>query len=659
MSNRRVGIFFFLLCLLLPLLVSGQQAAKDFTLRDINPASPTYNQQVTLSNYESEILVLFFFSTQSDQAQVKEILASLTNGMWASYRDECMRFFVIGGFARETEAQILGALPASPNANYPVLYDSNKAAWGANVGDLYRTLGGSNVPLAVVIDKDFNIYNQRSTITNHTTYNDTLVTWILEINPTDSAAPTFTNFNPPNNSTNISRCTPVEFDIFDDCSVNISTFSAGSAQFEHDYERISGGYHVVVYTATGCWPTGNVSLSLSCSDKSGTVGSATYQMTVAANDTTPPILSNQYPTDGQTGVDKDTPIYFDIYDDESCVDRYATRIYLQQQSDTSEQDVSNGATFESLDDHDGYRVTYDRAASYNMDEWVNVRITSEQDCGTLTFEEEFRFTIGEGGPSFTNKSPADGATNVPSGAQTVSVDVTDALYGVDMNSIQLSLNGESQQVSKTAIENGYHASFTSGLADSQSYTVRAAARNLSGMTSNDRWTFTTVDNTAPVLTSRNPANNAYNVSIDTSIYFVIYDSGVGVNQGSITLTVNGQNVSAQLSKVQADSGSDTAINCTYQPTSSFTEGETVTLVAGASDKNGNAMAPVQWSFTCSSVPAIVLGGWGSTGIYTSAIGEFEAWVLLEYGSGMGVIRNVQMYTEHPVTEIHYPIGIFL
>ncbi|HUT02938.1 MAG TPA: hypothetical protein VM163_03515 [bacterium] len=656
-------------------LAQAGDPAKDFTLEDINPISASYGDQITLSNYDGAIIVLLFFTPAQDAAQQRDILTNLTNGLWTTYQSAgCFRFFAIGGFARESRNDILGMRPSLPNATFPILYDPDKAAWGTSTNSLYQSLQQSKVPLAVVIDHDFEIYNWEAGVADYQNYNQKLVTWVLELDPTDNEPPTAENFSPPDGTTDVALCTAIEFDLLDPCGVEVFTIGidrVGDAPYvDTTMEPITGGYHVTFgppngsIGSFGCWtatsPGAVYVYTITCEDRTGNALSQDYHFSTAAADTTPPVMDNTYPSDGQTGVDKDTPIYFDIYDDESCIDESSMRLYVQQQSDASEQEVTNSATFDPLEDHEGFHVTYNRPTSYNMDEWVNVRFTARQTCSTQEgFEGELRFTIGQGGPSFVNKDPSDGATNVPVGQYTISVDVDDALYGVDPSSIQMSINGESKPASKSAIENGYHVWFDHGLGDSAKYTVRGKARNMVGKTGETSWSFTTVDNTPPVLTSRRPANNAYNVSVDTDIFFKVYDSGVGVNQNSITLSIDGLDVSLGLVKEQDEPGDDGLINCTFTPPSSFAEGQTVTLTSNAADKNGNVMATAEWSFACSAVPAVVMAGWGNTGIHVSDLGEFEAWALVEFGEGMGMIRNVQMYVMNAANGKHYPIGIFL
>ncbi len=671
MSSRSVGfsgiVLFFAVLLLAPLLTQGQPA-KDFVLEDINPISLSYGEQVTLSHHEGAILVLFFFTPQQDQAQQREILTSLTNGLWATYENAgCFRFFAIGGLARESQEEILSMRPNLPNATFPILYDPDKQAWGASTGDLYRMLEDSNVPLAVVIDHDFNIYNWKATVADYQNYNQWLVTWVLELDPYDDEGPEITNFSPPDTSTDVALCTAIEFDILDQCGVEINTLDitpVNSPTVSFKAEKIQGGYHITFGPPSGqigtfgCWegrpPSEAYIYSITCSDYAGNQGSNSYLFSTPEF-TTGPIIDNMIPGEA-TNVDPNIVISFDAYEDVTCINRDTIGFQVNG------RDVMPWAEVTPLDDHEGYHVSYQPPTPFTDGDEVPVRMDIKTLCGSpMLTSEQYTFTVGEGGPSFTNKEPRDGATDVPPGLNTISVDVTDALYGVDRSSIQLSINGESKLVSTSVIDNGYHVSFDHGLADSQTYTVRGKAWNLAGMPGEDSWSFTTVDNTPPVLTSRRPANNAYNVSVDTDIFFKVADTGVGVSPDSIRLWVNNVEVSLDpnFSKEQETAGSDAVYNCTFVPASPFTEGQVVTLQVQAADKNGNIMAPVTWSFTCSAVPAVAMAGWGNTGIYVSDIGEFEAWALVEYGEGMDMIRNVQMYVMNAATKRHHPVGIFL
>jgi len=657
--------------LLMPLLAEAQQAqaAKDFTLKDINLSSPSFGQLVKLSDYDGAIIVLLFITPQTQEAQQKEILASLTNGLWALYgKGSCVRFFVIGGFARETQAQILAMRPSSPSATFPILYDPDKAAWGASTSDLYQSLSSSNVPLAVVIDHNFKIYNSKSTVADYQNYNPQLVTWVQALSPEDTEPPSAENFNYPNDSRDVPLCAKIEFDITDQCGVDIGTLSftgPGMPSVTWTTSRAQGGYHVVFWPVGGCWPPEDVNSPvigylIGCSDYAGNKMSHSYAFgAVRPSGITASTWTNQIPAADATNVDPNIVISFDIYNDTVCID--GSSIVLKVGPSGSEQDVTSMIVKAALPGHEGFHVVYDAAAAFNIGDVIDVHLTVDTVCQGQTFDDSYEFTVGAGGPTFTNKDPADGATDVPPGQTTISVDVTDVLYGIDQGTIQMSINDESKGISASVIDNGYHVSFTHGLADSQTYTVRGKAYNLAGRPGEDKWSFTTVDNTPPVLTSRRPGSNAYNVAVDTDIFFQIYDSGVGVAPASIRLWVNSveQSLSANFKKVQHDAGSDALYDCTFTPASSFTEGQVVTVDVEAADKRLNAMAKVSWNFTCSSVPVVAMAGWGATGIYASALGEFEAWAVVEFGEGMDMIRNVQMYTMNPGSGVHYPVGIFL
>ncbi|MCD6327585.1 redoxin domain-containing protein [bacterium] len=653
-----------MILLLVPIFAIGQ-AAKDFTLRDINTISGTYNQQVTLSDEEGAIIVLFFFTSRPPAGTQRAILSSFADpgsGFWQQYKSECVRFFAIAGFTGESEADVLGMIPNLPSADFPVLYDPDGAAWG-RYDELYASLSGAVIPLAVIIDHDFQISDSWSGAQE--AYNTTITSHIETLDPYDTEGPTFENFSPANGATGVSLCQEIEFDILDTCGVNIDTLSAsaGGQGVSTDTERIAGGYHVSVSVLSDCWAAGTtVNLIIGCADSQGNQSSGNYSFTTVAAETTPPELTNLVPGEDANNVDQNVVISMDVYDDESCIDRASLQFFIKLQSDATERNVTNGATITELTDHQGYHISYDHSTPFTIGESVDVHIIAEQQCGTLTLDHTYSFRVGTGGPSFTNHQPARNATNVDPGSVDISVDITDATSDINYSSIGITLNGQAKASTISRITNGYRVALTeTNLQDGLRYTIRASACNTatSPKCSSDTWYFTTTDNSYPIITKRRPASDSYNISTDSDIFCRFSDVGVGVAQSSIRMWVNGTEVSSFTLK-QYEAGDDAVIDCTYVPPREFNEGETVEICAFAADNDGNAMPEADcWTFTCSAIAAVRMAGWGLSELHSSKVGEFEAWAVVEYGEGMSKLRNVQMYTMNPATKYHYPTGIFL
>ncbi len=138
-----------------------------------------------------------------------------------------------------------------------------------------------------------------------------------------------------------------------------------------------------------------------------------------------------------------------------------------------------------------------------------------------------------------------------------------------------------------------------GLQDSVTYYFVARAYNQYGESGNSNelvWTASSTDTTPPVASGYNPSQNATGVPVNSNIVFHVADSGSGVNQASITMTVNGQQVTPSIT------GSTSDYTVTYDPPSDFGYNSVVTVTINASDLAGNAMAPVSYSFTTKAVP---------------------------------------------------------
>ena len=665
------------LCAVLTLLVAagvvvlGQdsfvgQTAKDFTLVDINPNSPTYQEQVTLSNSRGAILVLFFFTPRGEgRPQQTLILSAINSDLWPKYKSGCVRLFTIAGFTGETTSDALGMVPKG--ADFPVLFDSGKQAWGARIGDLYRAISESRVPLAVIIDHDFTIQFYKFGYAHPEDYVPEMDQKIADLGPDDSDPPVFENFTPPDGATEASLCTRIEFDVMDNCGVDIDTLSfsyAGSPAVTWETEPIAGGYHVVVTPQDGCWPPtppgGSYLYTIGCSDWAGNEGSQSYSFSTVSADTTDPVWTNKVPAENAQNVDPNITISFDIYDDESCIDRDGMRVYIQQQSEPTERDVTATADYTALAEHEGWHISYKHFAAFTVGEWVQVHLVAPQLCGASTLDATYRFWVGTGGPTFANEQPPDGAEDIDPSYVEVSVDVLDPTSDIDYYSIDMRLNGEVKLVHKERIDYGYHVWFAArNLDDGTRYKVTVYATNTATnpKSNTHSWTFTTTDTTPPRITAREPTKNAYNVPTDTAIWFWVADTGVGVDPTTITMRVGA--TQASILPRQLNPGDDSVYEVYYTPAREFVEGEVVTVTVDAADKKGNWMPTDSWEFTCSAVPTVKLAGWGPTYISATSVGEFYAYALVEYGQGMPKIRNVQIYTEHPVTKQHYPVGIFL
>jgi chitodextrinase len=99
------------------------------------------------------------------------------------------------------------------------------------------------------------------------------------------------------------------------------------------------------------------------------------------------------------------------------------------------------------------------------------------------------------------------------------------------------------------------------------------------------------DTTPPATSGHSPAKGASDVPVDSNITLHIQDSGDGVDQSTIVMTVEGQEVTPAISGTAAD------YTITYDPQTDFDHGQTINITVSASDLAGNIMTQETYSFT--------------------------------------------------------------
>ena len=204
-------------------------------------------------------------------------------------------------------------------------------------------------------------------------------------------------------------------------------------------------------------------------------------------------------------------------------------------------------------------------------------------------------------PYVTNRNPDPGATGVAVDTH-VALELRDAGVGIDQSTIIMRVNGSPVTPSISGNTAAYTLSYNPPVDfnydETVSIEVDASDVNGNAMTT-DTYSFTTgpaPDTTSPYATNRSPAPGATGVAINTSITLEVRDAGVGVDQSSVTMQVNGSPVTPSIS------GTPAAYTVSYNPPMDFVYDQTVSVVVDASDLNGNAMATDVYSFTTGPAP---------------------------------------------------------
>jgi hypothetical protein len=204
-------------------------------------------------------------------------------------------------------------------------------------------------------------------------------------------------------------------------------------------------------------------------------------------------------------------------------------------------------------------------------------------------------------PYATNRTPAPGATDV-SVSTLITLEVRDAGVGVDQTTITMRVNGSQVTPSISGTPAAYTISYNPpvNFAYDQTVSVEVDASDLDGNAmGTDAYSFTTgpaPDITPPYTTDRSPAPGATGVAISTLISLVIRDAGVGVDQSTITMRVDGSLVTPSIS------GSPAAYTLSYNPNPDFAYDQTVVVEVDAADLNANVMATDAYSFGTGPAP---------------------------------------------------------
>ena len=161
-------------------------------------------------------------------------------------------------------------------------------------------------------------------------------------------------------------------------------------------------------------------------------------VTLQGPDATPPVVSQQDPANGATGVPTNTSIFFVVTDARSGINRNSISVRINNVvQTTSTAAVTNGYAVE---------VT---APTLPPSATVTVNVTvSDGASPANTLNTSWSFTTGANAnndvtpPVCTAASPAAGASGVPANT-TVEVNIGDAGLGVALGSVKLSINGAS------------------------------------------------------------------------------------------------------------------------------------------------------------------------------------------------------------------------
>jgi methionine-rich copper-binding protein CopC len=455
------------------------------------------------------------------------------------------------------------------------------------------------------------------------------VTW--SFTTADSTAPTVTSHAPLTGATNVSVSSTVTATFSEAVQSGTIAFTLKDAG-NNDVAGTVGydtGTHVATFTPTSPL-AGSTSYTAAVSgaqDSSGNAMAAPVSWSFTTIDNMPPTVTGHTPLSNAVNVPVGSTVAATF---DEAVQAGTITFTLK---DAGNNDVAGTVSYNS----GTHVVTFTPDAPLGGSTTFTASVSGAQDItgNAMAAPVTWSFTTADvTAPTVTAASPLAGATNVPVAA-TISATFSEAVQSATISFIVKDA-GNNVVAGAVSYDGGTHvATFTptSALVGETTYTATvSAAQDASGnpMAAPQSWSFTTVDNTPPVVSAHSPLSNATNVSAGAVVTATFNEA---VQSGTITFTLKDaldQNVSGV---VIYDSPTRTA---TFTPSAPLSGSTTYTAtISGAQDLAGNTLAaPATWSFSTadatsptaaagSELPAPGTGTFDFTVTYTDA-GSLDA-----------------------------------
>jgi hypothetical protein len=331
-------------------------------------------------------------------------------------------------------------------------------------------------------------------------------------------------------------------------------------------------------------------------------GSYTFRVSFCGNDTQPPQVSNPQPAPSSQNNPLDSDITFRITDNLSGVDIDTLEVDIDGtifQNGDAEFSVTGGPL--------GFDITIDPPTDFLADTPVFVEIDAEDIAGNRmnTFEFSFNHPVVDNAPPFVqNPQPSPGSRNNPLDSN-VSFRILDNLSGVDINTVQVRIDGELYQNGDGDFSfTGSTANFfilidpRTDFLPETAVNIEVDGSDLRGNVMNTfRWNFNNplVDNQSPRVRSPNPPAGSRQVPLDTNISFNITDNISGVDLDTLRMTVDGisyDNNSGTVSITGNKNDYDVVIN----PAQDLTPETLIEVTIDATDIAGNVMNTFRYAF---------------------------------------------------------------
>ncbi|QHT71575.1 T9SS type A sorting domain-containing protein [Rhodocytophaga rosea] len=327
----------------------------------------------------------------------------------------------------------------------------------------------------------------------------------------------------------------------------------------------------------------------------------------STEDTTEPVVSELSPADGASNIARNTHLILTFSEP---VQKGTGNITINEEDNIQIIPVNNAAVTIS-----GAVATINPPAELlgGKEVIVDIPVGAFKDVSGNNFNgitNAWSFTVAdEDVPVVTAFNPVDGATDVVIDANLTITFSEEIVKGTGNIVINQGATSQTIPVTDAAISlNGNQvtinppADLPSGAQVSIQISAGAfkdvSGNEYAGITSETAWNFIVKDITAPVVTSRSPADNASTIAVDANLVLEFSET-VKVGEGNITINkgTNTQVIPVKNPAFVSVSGKTATINPSDFPNSASVS---ITIPAGAfTDEAGNEFAGIassEWSF---------------------------------------------------------------
>jgi pimeloyl-ACP methyl ester carboxylesterase len=245
----------------------------------------------------------------------------------------------------------------------------------------------------------------------------------------------------------------------------------------------------------------------------------------------------------------------------------------------------------------------------------NVADLSSNDVLSSVGNQSYNFSSGPCNPD--TQAPVVTANTPNNGGQGVALDadvtftITDNQSGVDTDSIAIQVHTSNYTTSSPEVSfNGDPLDYDFVIDPSVDFpfnegvTVVIQVEDVDGnVMAPKTFSFNAPDSQPPTVANVNPGNGAKNIPLDSDVLLDVRDNELGVDIGTVKMTVNDVDYSSSSPEVTF-SGDPLDYSFTINPSADFPELTEISIVVEATDLGGNVMDPQTFTFNKPPAPAV-------------------------------------------------------